>query len=77
MREQLQWLIDNSQGWAAERARYALELTDLYQAGELGRSEYQELLEDLVRADKLQESADSLEIKNYLVSAIMIGAKLA
>jgi hypothetical protein len=49
----------------------------MYEAGELAESEYQELMRDLVHADKFNEEADNLEIKNYLVAAVMIGAKLA
>jgi hypothetical protein len=34
-------------------------------------------MRDLVHADQFNEEADNLEIKNYLVTAVMIGAKLA
>lgn len=76
MKEQLEWLVANAPGWAAARAKYALEITSMHEAGEITTSEYQELMADLIRADKFNEEADNLEIKNYLVSAVMLGAKL-
>lgn len=77
MKEQLQYVAENAPGWAAERARYALEITSMFEAGELQESEYQELMRDLITADKFHEEADNLEVKNYLVAAVMLGAKLA
>jgi hypothetical protein len=77
MKEQLQWLTENAPGWAAERAKYALEITSMYEQGELAESEYRELMGDLITADKFHEEADNLEVKNYLVAAVMLGAKLA
>lgn len=77
MIEQLQWLAGCGRPWAEERAKYALEITGLVQSGQISESEYQELMQDLIRSDRLEEEADDLEIKNYLVSCVMIGAKLA
>lgn len=77
MKEQLQYVAENGPGWASERAKYALEITSMYEAGELGQSEYQELMRDLITADKFHNEADNLEVKNYLVAAVMLGAKLA
>jgi hypothetical protein len=77
MKEQLEYLVANGPSWAASRARYALEITQMHEAGELSESEYQELMRDLVHADKFNEEADNLEVKNYLVAAVMIGARLA
>jgi hypothetical protein len=44
---------------------------------DITESEYQELMQDLARSDALNAEADDLEVKNLLVSCIMIGAKLA
>ena len=77
MKEQLQYVVETAPGWASERARYALEITSMYEAGELEESEYQELMRDLITADEFHKQADNLELKNYLVAAVMIGAKLA
>jgi hypothetical protein len=46
-------------------------------AGNITESEYQELMQDLINSDKLNECADDQDVKNLLVSCIMIGAKLA
>lgn len=77
MRQQLEYLVSNAPGWASERAKYALEITSMHEAGELSESEYKELMRDLITADKFHEEADNLEVKNYLVAAVMVGAKLA
>lgn len=77
MSEQLQWLTTCGKPWAEQRAQFALQMSQALANGEISESEFQELMTDLVRSDKLDEEADDLEIKNYLVSAVMIGAKLA
>ena len=76
MKPELEHLVATAPAWAAKRAQYALEITSAFEAGELAESEYQELMRDLVHADQFNEEADNLEIKNYLVAAVMIGAKL-
>jgi hypothetical protein len=77
MYEQLKWLSCCGRPWAEERAQTALEMTLQLGAGNITESEYQELMQDLINSDKLNECADDQEVKNLLVSCIMIGAKLA
>ena len=77
MREQLQAIIASGKPWAVERAQMALAMTDALERGELGQAEYQELMQDLVRSDVLNAQADDQDLKNLLVSCVMIGAKLA
>jgi len=77
MSEQLAWLTQNAPAWAAGRAQQALDITAMRDAGDLSESEFQALMQDLIQMDKLNQEADNLEIKNYLVAAVMIGAKLA
>ena len=64
-------------GWARERAEMALAIMSQYEGGGLDLDEYQELMQDLVRSDLLNAQADDQELKNLLVSCVMIGAKLA
>lgn len=77
MVEQLQWLTQCGRPWAAERAQTALEMLAALERQEITESEYQELMQDLIRSDKLNEVADDQDTKNLLVSCIMVGAKLA
>ena len=77
MREQLQAIISSGRPWAVERATMALAMTEALERGELGESEYQELMQDLIRSDVLNSQADDQDLKNLLVSCVMIGAKLA
>jgi len=77
MREQLQAIIGSGKPWAAERAEMALAIMSQYEGGGLEFEEYQELMRDLVRSDLLNAQADDQDLKNLLVSCVMIGAKLA
>lgn len=77
MIEHLQYLAQSDKPWVAQRAQWALQLNEQLHRGELSESEYQELMADLVRSDRLEAEADDMEIKNMLVSSIMIVGKLA
>ena len=77
MREQLQQIISSGRPWAVERATMALAMTEALERGELAQAEYQELMQDLIRSDVLNAQADDQDLKNLLVSCVMIGAKLA
>ena len=77
MLEQLQFLLTCGRPWAEQRAQMALEITEALQRKEISQSEYQALMADLIQSDKLNAEADDMDVKNLLVSCIMIGAKLA
>ena len=77
MIEQLQFLSTCGRPWAEQRAQFALEITEAVQQGAISPSEYQALMADLINSDKLNAEADDMDIKNLLVSCVMIGAKLA
>ena len=77
MIEQLQFLSTCGRPWAEQRAQMALEITQALQQGAISQSEYQALMADLIQSDKLNAEADDMDVKNLLVSCIMIGAKLA
>lgn len=73
---ELKELAISEQSWVAERAQIAVDLQQQYTNGEISKDEYQELMEDLARSDQLNEQADDQDLKNTLVSAIMIASKL-
>ena len=77
MIEQLRELTQCGRPWAAERAMYALQITEAVHAGEIGASEYQELMRDLIRMDTLEAEADDMAIKTALVQAIYVVGQLA
>lgn len=77
MREQLEFLSTCGRPWAEQRAQMALEITGAMERSEISESEYQSLMQDLIASDKLNAEADDMDVKNLLVSCIMIGAKLA
>ena len=77
MIEQLKFLSSCGRPWAEQRAQFALEITEALNQGSISESEYQALMSDLINSDKLNAEADDMDVKNMLVSCIMIGAKLA
>lgn len=77
MQDQLRELALSGPPWAQQRAAQALEFMDALARGDLTEGEYQELMQDLIRSDRLNELADNEDVKNLLVSCIMIGARLA
>ena len=62
--------------WAATRAAMVIAITEQYQGGGLDRSEYEEMLQDLVRMDQLDAEAQDIELKTALVSAVYAVAKV-
>lgn len=75
--QELQEIAATGPGWARERAEMALAIMSQYEGGGLELDEYQELMRDLVRSDTLNAQADDQDLKNLLVSCVMIGARLA
>lgn len=74
--DELKFLSTCGKPWAEQRAQMALEITSAWQRNEVSESEYQALMADLIESDKLNAEADDLDVKNLLVSCIMIGARL-
>lgn len=77
MIEQLEFLSTCGRPWAEQRAQFALQITQAHSQGEITTDEYSALMADLINSDKLNAEADDMDLKNLLVSCIMIGAKLA
>jgi len=74
--EDLEFLTKCGDSWAEEKAKLAQGLYKDLKDGNLTESEYEELMEDLIRTDEIDAAESSIEIKSMLVSAIMMGAKL-
>jgi hypothetical protein len=66
----------DDQPWAASRAAMVIAITEQYQGGGLDRSEYEEMLKDLVRMDALDAEASDIELKTMLVTAVYAVAKV-
>ena len=77
MINELQWLSTCGRPWAEQRAQFALRLNEALRMNEISADEYQALMADLINSDKLNQEADDMDVKNLLVSCIMLGAKLA
>jgi polyhydroxyalkanoate synthesis regulator phasin len=68
--DELKSLVGCGKSWAEERALMAMEFADQHARGELSDDEYKELLEDLIRSDRLDEEADDMAVKMALVGAV-------
>jgi hypothetical protein len=68
--QELLTCLNSGKGWAAERAQVALQISEALQNGGISQSEAKELLEDLIRTDKLDSEADDLALKSMLVTGI-------
>jgi hypothetical protein len=77
MLDQLRAIAECGRPWAAERAGFAVMITEQYQGGGLDESEYKELMRDLVRTDRLDQEADDLELKTALFTAVYAVAQLS
>ena len=72
----LKKLAKSNKPWAAQRAQLALDLQDQLARGDITKDEYKELLEDLVRSDRLDAEADDMHTKAMLVSAVYVLAQV-
>lgn len=77
MLEELKKLTDCGRPWAEKRAKMAVAIAEQYQGGGLDKEEYEQLMKDLVRTDKLDSEADDLATKTALVEAIYAIVQLA
>jgi hypothetical protein len=66
----LDQLLHSDKPWVQQRAQMALQIVNQRQLGQISGDEARELLEDLVRTDVLEQEADDLEMKTFLVSSI-------
>jgi polyhydroxyalkanoate synthesis regulator phasin len=62
-------VMNSGSPWAADRARYALEVHQAVGAGQLSPSEAKEILEDIIRTDRLQDDA----AEQQAVAALVFG----
>ena len=63
-------LITSGDQWAAERARYALEVHEAVGTGQLTPSEAREILQDLISTEKLEEEAADQQARAALVFGV-------
>jgi polyhydroxyalkanoate synthesis regulator phasin len=67
---ELMQCANSGKPWAMARAIMAHQISQGLQSGEIQPAEAKELLEDLIRTDKLDEEADDMALKAMLVTGI-------
>jgi polyhydroxyalkanoate synthesis regulator phasin len=68
--QELLTCANSGRGWAAERAVIAIQISEALEQGQINPQEAKELLEDLIRTDKLDAEADDIQLKTLLVTGI-------
>jgi polyhydroxyalkanoate synthesis regulator phasin len=63
-------VMTSGQPWAAERAKYALEVHEAVGAGQLSPSEAKEILLDLINTEKLEQEAADQQLRAALVFGV-------
>lgn len=63
-------VVTSGHSWAADRAKYALEVSEAVGAGQLSPSEAKEILQDLINTDKLDADAADQQIRAALVFGV-------
>ena len=63
-------IMQSGNTWAAERARYALQVHEAVGSGQLSPSEAREILQDLISTDKLEEAAADQQTRAALVFGV-------
>ena len=69
--EDIKALMEDGPDWVKERAGIVVDMYDQRIAGEISEEEYAELLEDLARADQLDELSDDFDMKNKFTVSVM------
>lgn len=69
-------LYNSGKPWAIERAQLLESYVNAFQAGEISREEYAELLTDLSRVDGLEQDVNDIVLKSKLIAALETAAKL-
>lgn len=67
---ELDQLLHSDKDWVRVRAETALQIVNSRQKGEISGDEARELLEDLVRTDRLEAEADDIAMKTLLVNVV-------
>jgi polyhydroxyalkanoate synthesis regulator phasin len=63
-------VMNSGQPWAADRAKYALDVHNAVGAGQLSPSEAKEILQDLISTQKLEEAAADQQAVAALVFGV-------
>lgn len=70
--DEIKKLLSSDNNWVKQKAELAISFTEQYKKGEMDKSEYEELMLDLVRTDEVMSNASGMEAKAKLQSAITL-----
>lgn len=70
--DELKKLLASDNDWVKKKAELAIQFAEEYKRGEMDKSEYEELMKDLIRTDEVMSNAASMEAKAKLEKAITL-----
>lgn len=68
-------IINSGNSWAAERAQYAVQVSEAVATGQISADEGKAILADLISTENLEESAANAELRAALVELVILAAK--
>ena len=74
--EELKNLVGCGDSQVEARAKAALELTEMHEAGDLTVSEYKELMGDIARTAEIEDHAADVQMKSMLIKGIATATSL-
>lgn len=70
MSYQLSVVASSGDEWAAERAKYVLQIAEAVASGQMSKEEATEVLQDMIATQQLQEQAQADQVKAALFFGI-------
>jgi hypothetical protein len=70
--DEIKNLLASDNDWVKKKAELAVQFTEQFKNGEMDKSEYEELMKDLIRTDEVMSNAASMEAKAKLQAAITL-----
>lgn len=70
MSYQLSVVASSDDEWAAERAKYVLQIAEAVASGQMSKEEATEVLQDMIATQQLQEQAQADQVKAALFFGI-------
>jgi hypothetical protein len=69
-------LLNCGTPWIEEKAKIALELKEQFDQGTISKEEFEEIMQDLFRAEDIEAQSGDIQLKSTLISGIQNIMKL-
>lgn len=69
--KEVQALMSCGDAWIEQQAAMALEIADAQAVGNITSAQAKELMEDLIRTDKIEGKSENIQLVGMLVTGVM------